>query len=198
MGSESGHEARLTLVNTVHVPDPNYSARIAAIHASLGIPVHDAERRGLVLQYEAHESRLVKIATTADGREIKLLEPAAASWHAMRTAAAAEGVELVPVSGFRSVARQEELVRRKLTAGVTIDAALHVLAAPGFSEHHTGRAVDLAAPGEPPLEESFERTGAFTWLARHAGGFGFRMSFPKGNAAGIAYEPWHWRWERGA
>ncbi|WP_338924995.1 D-alanyl-D-alanine carboxypeptidase family protein (plasmid) [Pseudomonas silesiensis] len=40
---------------------------------------------------------------------------------------------------------------------------------------------------------AFEETDAFAWLTKHAGSFGFEMSYPKGNARGFNYEPWHWR-----
>jgi len=69
---------------------------------------------------------------------------------------------------------------------------LKVNTPPGYSEHHTGRAVDLATPGCPPLTEEFETTAAFAWLVRHAHRFGFTMRYPRGNRFGIAYEPWHW------
>ena len=69
---------------------------------------------------------------------------------------------------------------------------LRVNAAPGYSEHHTGRAVDIGTPGCPPLEEAFEDTAAFAWLSRNAGAAGFRMTYPRGNPQGVIYEPWHW------
>jgi len=101
---------------------------------------------------------------------------------------------LLPLSGFRSVARQEEIIREKLSAGQPLADILRLVAAPGYSEHHTGRALDLGAPDEPPLEEGFAETAAFTWLVAHAGDYGFRLSYPRGNPHGIAYEPWHWCW----
>ncbi|HEY4990089.1 MAG TPA: D-alanyl-D-alanine carboxypeptidase family protein, partial [Opitutaceae bacterium] len=67
-----------------------------------------------------------------------------------------------------------------------------VNAAPGYSEHHTGRAVDIGVPDEPPLEEGFALTQAFSWLTAHAREFGFALSYACGNPQGIAYEPWHW------
>jgi D-alanyl-D-alanine carboxypeptidase len=112
----------------------------------------------------------------------------------MRDAAAQEGVTLVPVSGFRSVARQVELIRTKLSAGQPIDAILRYVAAPGFSEHHTGHALDIADRPDSDLDEAFEATAAYTWLARHAETFQFRLSYPRGNSHGIGYEPWHWCW----
>ena len=75
---------------------------------------------------------------------------------------------------------------------VSIAAILAVNAAPGYSEHHSGRALDIGTPGYAHLEIEFERSPAFAWLARHAANFGFHMSFPRDNAYGVQYEPWHW------
>ena len=110
----------------------------------------------------------------------------------MREAAFEVGVTLLPISGFRTVARQEEIIRTKLAAGQAIDEILRNVAAPGYSEHHTGRAIDIGAPGEPPLTEQFAETPAFSWLEAHAADYGFTLSFARGNPHGIAYEPWHW------
>ena len=113
----------------------------------------------------------------------------------MKSDAAIENIELQLVSAFRSVEYQCELIQRKLDQGLNLAEILMVNAAPGFSEHHTGRAIDLTTPGEKPLEESFEKTNAFEWLKNNAGDYGFTMSYPRDNPWGIAYEPWHWAWE---
>ena len=36
------------------------------------------------------------------------------------------------------------------------------------------------------------------WLVANAVRFGFALSYPRDNPHGIAYEPWHWCWQRGA
>jgi D-alanyl-D-alanine carboxypeptidase len=110
----------------------------------------------------------------------------------MKSAAAADDVTLLPLSAFRSVARQARIIRRKLAAGQTIEDILRVNAVPGCSEHHTGRALDFGTPGHLQLQSSFSRTRAFRWLKRHAARFGFYLSYPRNNRQGIAYEPWHW------
>jgi D-alanyl-D-alanine carboxypeptidase len=127
-------------------------------------------------------------------RPLWLLAPAAGAWLRMRAAAAADGVALDAISGWRSHDYQLGIFERKLARGQTVGQILAVNAAPGYSEHHAGTAMDLGTPGDPPAEESFEATPAFGWLQRHAGGFGFAMSYPRQNAHGIVYEPWHWRW----
>jgi D-alanyl-D-alanine carboxypeptidase len=113
----------------------------------------------------------------------------------MQAAAARDGVTLFPLSGFRSVARQVKIIRAKLSAGESIGRILRLVAAPGCSEHHTGRALDLGSPANLRLETAFARTREFRWLRQHAGAFGFHLSYPRHNRHGIGYEPWHWCWK---
>ena len=118
---------------------------------------------------------------------------AARAWLRMRDDAARDGILLEAISGYRSHDYQLGIFARKLARGLSIDDILQVNAAPGFSEHHGGCALDIGTPGEPPAEESFEATPAFDWLQANADGHGFVMSYPRGNPHGIVYEPWHWR-----
>ena len=112
----------------------------------------------------------------------------------MCQAAAQDSVELQIVSAFRSVEYQLGILQRKLDRGQPIAEILRVSAAPGYSEHHSGRALDITTPGFAALEEEFENSPAFAWLKKNARRFGFRMSYPRRNPHGIAYEPWHWSW----
>lgn len=126
-------------------------------------------------------------------RALWLAPVAARAWARMRAHAAREGVPLEAISGYRSHDYQLGIFERKRARGLAVEDILRVNAAPGFSEHHDGSALDIGTPGEPPAEESFERTAAFAWLRRNAGGHGFRMSYPRDNPHGIVHEPWHWR-----
>jgi D-alanyl-D-alanine carboxypeptidase len=169
-----------------------YARRIAALHEELGIPHDYSLPRRLDIQPEAGE--LVSIGPDDAGRDCRLIELAAHAWRGMRARARESEIQLLPLSGFRSVDRQVEIIRGKLALGETIDRILRTIAAPGYSEHHSGRAIDIGTPGALPLEESFAETKAFAWLERHAAGFGFTLSFPKNNSRGFVYEPWHWCW----
>ena len=161
--------------------------------ARLGIPTDYAQRAARRIQPEAR--RLVFIGRAEDdGRILRLTPSAATAWRKMQAAAAKDGVTLLPLSAFRSVARQTAIIRRKLARGQAIEAILRVSAVPGCSEHHTGRALDLGAPGHLKLEAAFARTREFRWLKRQAARFGFILSYPRNNRQGIAYEPWHWCW----
>ena len=73
-----------------------------------------------------------------------------------------------------------------------VQEILSVNAPPGYSEHHTGQAIDITTPGYEPVEEVFETSPAFAWLSREAGRFGFSMPYTRENPYGIVYEPWHW------
>ena len=158
--------------------------------AELGIDPGVLTERGLARCDEARELALAE--TGGDGREHRLVPDAAQAWRRMKAAAAADGVPLEIVSAFRSIERQAEIIRSKLKAGQSLATILTVSAVPGYSEHHTGRAVDLTTPGFAALEEEFEMSPAFAWLSRHAGQFGFRLSYPRDNPYGYCYEPWHW------
>ena len=158
--------------------------------AALQIAPERIAAKGLALQPEAKDVVVAEVGE--NGREHCLTPAAAAAWQAMKGAAQADGVALRIVSAFRSIDRQAEIVRAKLDRGLLLDAILEVSAPPGYSEHHTGRAVDVTTNAVPALEVEFEETEAFRWLTRRAGEFGFVLSYPAGNPNGYAYEPWHW------
>ena len=160
------------------------------LFAELGIPPSYGREPFLPRYAEAVE--LVAVEANIVGRMQKLAPGTAQSWREMKQAAILDDVELLLVSGFRSIDYQIQLFRKKLASGQTIDAILRVNAAPGFSQHHTGRAVDIATPGSRPLTEDFDRTPAFAWLLAHAERFGFAMPYARDNPYRLAYEPWHW------
>lgn len=159
------------------------------LHA-LGLDESYGERTGLGLVSEP--ASLALAGFDRYRRPLWLTAGAARAWDAMRRAACRDGVVLDAISGYRSHDYQLGIFERKLTRGQTVQQILGVNAAPGYSEHHSGNALDIGTPGEPPAEESFEKTDAFAWLTKNAGNFGFRMSYPHDNPYGIVYEPWHW------
>lgn len=68
---------------------------------------------------------------------------------------------------------------------------------PGHSEHATGYAIDFGVrpnAGCGDVSPCLARTPAGLWLLAHAPEYGFELSFPTGNAQGVTWEPWHWRW----
>jgi D-alanyl-D-alanine carboxypeptidase len=160
------------------------------LHQDLGIPADYGLQFKLPFYEESGD--LIEVGPNLVGRMQRLTPAAAARWQQMVEAASRDGVRLLIVSGFRSFEYQAQLIRGKLEAGQNILEILKVNAAPGYSEHHTGCAVDIATPGSRPLMEEFESSDAFAWLLKNAGTCGFSMTYPRDNAFGFIYEPWHW------
>jgi D-alanyl-D-alanine carboxypeptidase len=163
------------------------------IHHDLGIPADNG--RDPALPFYEETADLIEVGPNLVGRMQSLTPATAARWQQMVEAASRDGVRLLIVSGFRSFAYQAELIRNKLEAGQEIGEILKVNAAPGFSQHHSGCAVDIATPGSRPLTEEFEDSDAFRWLQQGAREFGFIMTYPRDNVFGFIYEPWHWALE---
>lgn len=159
---------------------------------ALGVPSDYGASRGLRVVREPRD--LSCIGRDIHDREQWLAPRAARAFVRLRKAAAIDAIELQFVSAYRSADYQLGILRRKLERGQSIDEILRVSAAPGYSEHHSGRAIDLTTPGYAALEEEFENSPAFEWLSAHAQRFGFALSYPRGNPHRIAYEPWHWCW----
>jgi D-alanyl-D-alanine carboxypeptidase len=170
--------------------DQPYEERVAAILCELGIPASYGSESGVPLHREATD--LLSVVADIYGREQRLTPDVAARWQTMQAAAAQQGVSLLLVSAFRSVDYQRQIWERKLAAGEPVAQILRVSAPPGYSEHHTGRAIDLTASGCDTLTEEFEDTPEFAWLVAHAGAFGFSMPYSRHNRYGFIYEPWHW------
>lgn len=105
----------------------------------------------------------------------------------MAEAAARDSVELIADSGFRSVGFQRRIIRRRLAAGDSFERIIHMVAPPGFSQHHTGRALDLV-----PSEAAFARTRAYRWLKQHAARFHFHETYPDSPGRRHPWESWHW------
>jgi D-alanyl-D-alanine carboxypeptidase len=132
---------------------------------------------------------------------LELHRDAAEALLAMQRDAADSGVDLVVLSGYRSIPVQNDLFFAvKSERNQSARERAMVSAPPGFSEHSTGYAVDLGDGNAPDtnLSESFEQTAGFAWLQAHAARYHFSLSFPRGNAQGVSYEPWHWRFEGSA
>jgi D-alanyl-D-alanine carboxypeptidase len=129
---------------------------------------------------------------------LELHRDAAEALTAMLRAAERDGVSLALLSAFRSRELQKEIFFGvKAERNQNARERAEVSAPPGFSEHSTGYAVDLGDARLPQtnLSPSFEETPGFQWLQQNAARYHFTLSFPRDNAQGVSYEPWHWRFE---
>lgn len=124
------------------------------------------------------------------GARVRLHRLAADAWERLLSAARADGIEqpdLLPVSGFRTVASQVPLWEAAVEKYGSEAEARRFVAPPGSSAHHTGRAIDCWLGSGPESEniEQQRQTVAWKWLREHAARFGF---YP------YETEPWHWEY----
>lgn len=101
----------------------------------------------------------------------------------MQEAAKKDGINLFPISAYRSYAYQQGLKERTKNPAY--------VASPGHSQHQLGTAIDFNT-----VNTKDENIPALQWLKKHAGEYGFSLSFPKGKEAetGYPYEAWHYRY----
>jgi LAS superfamily LD-carboxypeptidase LdcB len=142
----------------------------------------DRVRVLVVLCVLLHVARAESVVGYRNGKPIKLevtdvdgvwVEVTTArAFVVMRDAADAAGVYLQAWSGFRSNQKQTEL-HEAWKAGVGNPAAK-----PGYSNHQTGRAIDINLLGVPKE--------TYAWLTKHASRYRFRRTVPS--------EPWHWEY----
>lgn len=132
-----------------------------------------------------------------------LLRPAvAADLSRMLTAASASGLngQIRAVSCYRTVNRQRSVFCSQIGPRKRCKNAAErarFVGPPGYSEHATGYAIDFGtrpSVGCGDVDACFARTPAGRWLLANASDYGFELSFPAGNAQGVTWEPWHWRW----
>ncbi|MGB5972585.1 MAG: M15 family metallopeptidase [Nodosilinea sp.] len=143
---------------------------------------------------EAPAEELVALSTNAS---IRLHPAAATQYEEMTQAAARDGIRLVALSGFRSQAEQEAIFfSLKAERGQDAQTRAEVSAPPGYSEHHTGYAVDVGDANQAAthLNADFVSTPAYKWMETNAVRYGYELSFPPENLQGVAFEPWHWRY----
>jgi D-alanyl-D-alanine carboxypeptidase len=178
-------------------PTPQSSASTSQPNPTQTSPTPTATPQATIFGHfsypEAPASELQPISF--NGR-LKMRKAAAKQFQAMVAAARASGVNIVPISGFRSIDEQKHLFfDTKAQRGQSASERAKVSAPPGYSEHHTGYAVDIGDGNVPAtnLSPRFENTAAFKWLVKNAPFYSFEISFPKNNPQGVSYEPWHWR-----
>jgi D-alanyl-D-alanine carboxypeptidase len=127
---------------------------------------------------------------------------------AMIDAADAEGVELAPISGFRSpdeqtLAFEASVWQAMARSGGELDRAeaenrsARFVAPPGHSQHQLGTAIDFSTwEVSYAVQPRFAETDASRWLEQHAWQFGFVLPYTRHGEerSGYAFEPWHYRW----
>ncbi len=125
------------------------------------------------------------------GGEYVLNKEAALAFEDMARAAKEEDMLIVASLAYRSYEEQEEIFNEYVTL-YGEDAALKAVAKPGFSEHQSGLAVDVASANG----YSFKDTLEFTWMLDNAYKYGFIYRYPISgvDVTGYSNEPGHYRY----
>lgn len=104
---------------------------------------------------------------------VELEAATAKAFRDMAKAARKAGIHLGIRSGFRSHEKQKELYKRFRRGWG------HLAARPGYSNHQSGRAVDIY----------IDDYAVYEWLKKHAHKFGFKKT--------VRREAWHWEYIAG-
>lgn len=104
---------------------------------------------------------------------------------------------IAPVSGWRSVNEQRKIWNGSMEENGP-EFTRKFVAAPGYSEHQTGLAIDLGLRQENIdfICPAFPYSGVCMSFRERAAEFGFVERYPSGreSVTGIAHEPWHFRY----
>ena len=111
------------------------------------------------------------------------------AFYQMQNDAAADGLSLYIISGFRSYNTQS-FTYNYFCNDRGKEQADRVSARPGHSEHQTGLAFDINS-----TSYAFTDTPEAKWLAENCNRYGFILRYPEGkeDITGYAYESWHIR-----
>lgn len=120
---------------------------------------------------------------------------AAPSFEQMMAAASAAGFPLSVTSSYRSYQTQVSTYNYWVSVSGAAGADTYS-ARPGYSEHQTGFAVDLANASGSCSLDCFGSTAEYQWLQANAATYGFiqRYYAGKDDVTGYGAEEWHYRY----
>lgn len=216
--SNDSDEEKITVVQTtkepttakkptsgeINVPESDYEYAYAGFNPSTA--VINSEKWYLLLvnrNYILPEDFTVKTTAVKGGGQ-SLDYRVTPHYDKMVAAAEADGISLIPVSGYRSVERQRTNFERKIklymdkgySKAEATRLASEIVLMPSTSEHNAGLAMDFGTNGNYTLDENFAKTEAFRWLSENAADYGFILRYPEDaqDITMVTYEPWHWRY----
>ena len=137
--------------------------------------------------------------TNSRGNTAEVEKKAYEAYLALRNALAAEEVIIDIDSAYRSITDQMQIME-DFTIRYGEDYAKKFVAVPGYSEHHTGLALDLYLNVDGvdiyDNEEMVKYPEIWAKIHEKLADFGFILRYPEGkeDITGFSYEPWHIRY----
>lgn len=144
---------------------------------------------------------IVELETAKDawGDDVQVEKKALAQFYKMQKELLDEGVDIELDSIYRSVAQQQKLWD-EWTVEYGEEYVKTYVAVPGYSEHHTGLAIDVCLKIDGEIvadnDEMIAQKEIFAKVHAKLAKYGFILRYPEGKDAitGYAYEPWHFRY----
>lgn len=134
-----------------------------------------------------------------EGEKIYVEEQAYSSYLKLKTFLLQKGIEIGINSAYRSVEYQQQIYD-EFVIKYGRDYADNYVATPGYSEHHTGLAIDIGIKVNGIFpdnnNELMKHEDKYLEIHKYLNDFGFIIRYPKGKEeiTGYPYEPWHIRY----
>ena len=141
--------------------------------------------------YKVPDDYVPSDLVSVDGQRLRA--EAATAFKKMRNEASGKGLKIRAVSGYRTVEYQRGLYNRYLSSDSQENVDRYS-ARPGYSEHHTGLAVDVF--GSTDGLRQFVNTPEFPWVRDNCYKYGFIIRYLEETEeiTGYESEPWHLRY----
>ena len=142
----------------------------------------------------------LETATNFEGEEFQVEKTTLEHFNALRDELLAEGIDIELDSTYRNVSGQIDVWEWFRNEGYSDEYCFSHLAIPGFSEHHTGLAIDIGIIKDGVFindnDEMIAEKEIFAEIHKHLAEHGFILRYlPElDEITGYAYEPWHFRY----
>ena len=146
---------------------------------------------------------IVELADAKDawGDDVKVEKEALKEFYELQKELEEEGVYIELDSIYRSVAEQQDLWDRwSADPEKGPEYVKKYVAVPGYSEHHTGLAIDVCLKKNGEIiadnDDMIAEKVIFAKVHAKLADYGFILRYPKGkeDITGYSYEPWHFRY----
>ncbi len=103
--------------------------------------------------------------------------------------------DMIMTSGYRTLADQGEVLQEKINLWGE-EEALGWAMLPGYSEHHSGYAVDMSIYTDEGIYVKYKGQGEYAWINQNCYKYGFirRYTEEKKEITGVSDEQWHYRY----
>lgn len=128
-------------------------------------------------------------------KDIYICKETALAYNEMLKQAWKEDIFISVTHGYRSYEEQKEL-KKKFINQIGKQNAVKRVAPAGYSEHHTGWALDLAGMKKTDGTYITSNKEVYQWIEKNCYKYGFIIKNLKGkeDITGTIYEPWHIRY----